>query len=51
MPKKDVYHCPNCKNSTRISKIVLPYAFKLLIQELMSVQVLPRLKVREDEFA
>jgi DNA-directed RNA polymerase beta subunit len=51
MPKKDVYHCPNCKNSTRISKVVLPYAFKLLIQELMSVQVLPRLKVREDEFA
>ena len=51
MPKKDVYHCASCKNSTRISKVILPYAFKLLIQELMSVQILPRLKVKEDEFA
>ena len=50
MPKKDVYHCPSCKNSTRISKVILPYAFKLLIQELMSVQILPRLKVKEDEY-
>ena len=50
MPKKDVYHCMNCKNSTRISKVILPYAFKLLMQELMSVQILPRLKVKEDEF-
>ena len=50
MPKKDVYHCTSCKNSTRISKVNLPYAFKLLMQELMSVNILPRLKVREDEF-
>jgi DNA-directed RNA polymerase II subunit RPB2 len=50
MPKKDVYHCASCKNSTRISKVILPYAFKLLIQELMSVQILPRLKVKEDEY-
>jgi DNA-directed RNA polymerase II subunit RPB2 len=47
MPKKDVYHCMNCKNSTRISKVILPYAFKLLMQELMSVQILPRLKVKD----
>ena len=50
MPKKDVYHCISCKNSTRISKVILPYAFKLLMQELMSVNILPRLKVKEDEF-
>jgi DNA-directed RNA polymerase II subunit RPB2 len=50
MLKKDVYHCISCKNSTRISKVILPYAFKLLMQELMSVNILPRLKVREDEF-
>lgn len=50
MPKKDVYHCISCKNTTRISKVILPYAFKLLMQELMSVNILPRLKVREDEF-
>jgi DNA-directed RNA polymerase II subunit RPB2 len=50
MLKKDVYHCTSCKNSTRISKVILPYAFKLLMQELMSVNILPRLRVREDEF-
>jgi DNA-directed RNA polymerase II subunit RPB2 len=50
IPKKEVHQCLNCRNSTRISKIVLPYAFKLLIQELMSIQILPRLKVKEDEF-
>ena len=50
MPKKEVWHCTNCKNSTKISKVILPYAFKLLIQELMSVNILPRLKVKEDEF-
>jgi DNA-directed RNA polymerase II subunit RPB2 len=50
MPKKEVWHCMSCKNSTRISKVILPYAFKLLMQELMSVQILPRLKVKEDEF-
>ncbi len=50
IPKKEVYHCPSCKNSTRVSKVILPYAFKLLMQELMSIQILPRLKVKEDEF-
>jgi DNA-directed RNA polymerase II subunit RPB2 len=50
MPKKEVWHCTSCKNSTRISKVILPYAFKLLMQELMSVNILPRLKVKEDEF-
>jgi DNA-directed RNA polymerase II subunit RPB2 len=50
MLKKEVFHCPSCKNSTRISRVILPYAFKLLIQELMSIQVLPRLKVVEDEY-
>jgi len=50
MLKKEVYHCASCKNSTRISKIILPYAFKLLIQELMSIQILPRLKIQETEF-
>jgi len=50
MLKKDVYHCASCKNSTRISKVILPYAFKLLIQELMSIQILPRLKIQETEF-
>ncbi|KAJ5386270.1 DNA-directed RNA polymerase III subunit RPC2 [Penicillium cosmopolitanum] len=41
--------CPGCKSSRSVVKMVMPYAAKLLIQELMSMNVAPRLKL-EDEF-
>lgn len=55
-PKKDVWMCLQCsvnKNNNKntnieISKIVIPYAFKLLIQELMAINILPRIKVKQD---
>ena len=43
----DVYFCPSCKNKTRISKIIIPYAFKLLIQELMSMNVASRIRTKQ----
>jgi DNA-directed RNA polymerase II subunit RPB2 len=44
MINKDVWYCPlpECRNSS-ISKINVPYAFKLFIQELMSINVAPRI--------
>ncbi|KAJ6179680.1 hypothetical protein N7519_010141 [Penicillium mononematosum] len=41
--------CPGCKSSRSVVKMVIPYAAKLLIQELMSMNVTARLKL-DDEF-
>ncbi|KNG83561.1 putative DNA-directed RNA polymerase III, beta subunit, partial [Aspergillus nomiae NRRL 13137] len=41
--------CQRCKSSRSVVKMAIPYAAKLLIQELMSMNVTARLKL-EDEF-
>ncbi|KAJ3200082.1 DNA-dependent RNA polymerase II [Entophlyctis luteolus] len=43
--KKNSFHCKACANSTRISQIHIPYACKLLFQELMAMNIAPRLMV------
>jgi hypothetical protein len=43
----DIYMCPNCNNVNKISKIMIPYAFKLLLQELMSMSVAPRIRTKK----
>jgi len=44
---KDYYACKACKNTTRISAVVIPHACKLLFQELMAVNILPRIRTEK----
>jgi len=54
---RDVWYCPVCpsttgngKNNTRISSIIIPYAFKLLMQELMALHIAGRIEPRKTLF-
>lgn len=44
----DIYYCPTCnRNYNDIHKIMIPYAFKLMIQELMAMNIAPRIRVQK----
>lgn len=40
----DIYYCPACKNHTDISKVRIPYAFKLFCHEMMAMCIAPRIR-------
>ena len=45
--KQRRYVCPICGDRAKVSPVVVSYAFKLLLQELMSLCIAPRLKLKE----
>ena len=49
--EKDNYFCKYCTNFNKISKIMIPYTFKLLIQELMAMCIVPRIRTKKDLYA
>ena len=50
---KNFYTChnPECMKDPKISAVTMPYACKLLFQELMSINVLPRIKTKESIYS
>jgi len=45
--KQRKYVCRVCEDKAQISPVIVSYAFKLLLQEMMSLSIVPRLKLRE----
>ena len=44
-PEKNIYRCNECKSNADIVQTRMPYAMKLLMQELMTMNVAPRISL------
>ena len=43
----DSFYCTSCNNKTRISKIIVSYAFKLMLQLIMALNIAPRIRTEQ----
>ena len=43
LDKQHIHLCKNCENRTSFSRVKIPYSAKLLFQELISMNVAPRI--------
>jgi DNA-directed RNA polymerase II subunit RPB2 len=41
--KHNIYHCNMCENTTNFAEVHIPYACKLLFQELTTMNIMPRI--------
>ena len=41
--KHNIYHCNMCENTTNFAEVHIPYSCKLLFQELMTMNIAPRI--------
>jgi DNA-directed RNA polymerase II subunit RPB2 len=44
----DIYYCHSCKNYHDIHKVIIPYAFKLMVQELLAMNIAPRIRIQKE---
>ena len=45
--KHNIYHCNMCENTTKFAEVHIPYACKLLFQELTTMNIMPRIVTAE----
>jgi DNA-directed RNA polymerase II subunit RPB2 len=41
--KHNIYHCKMCENTTKFAEVHIPYACKLMFQELTTMNIMPRI--------
>lgn len=47
---KNYYECTGCKNSSDISAVTMPYACKLMFQELASINIQPKIITKKSKY-